>query len=364
MIQFLNLNLKNIFTNGKNMKRILTRLQSSSRNDITRSVVDYTSFLSPYCRYFYNDIYKVVLPEKHRFPMNKYRLVRDELTNDLKKEGLLDPMKNVVEFVESPLATVDEITSTHCPNYVSRFFQGQLTDKENRVVGFPWSQAGVARCASSVGGTLAATRSVCSDESQVAAHLAGGTHHAFYDRGEGFCVFSDIAVAANLALEEFPDIIKQILIIDLDVHQGNGNAVLFEDDERVFTFSAHCSGNFFSEIRQSDVDVELVPGTSDGEYLSVLARWIPWLMDKVKPDLVFYQAGVDGIANDRLGKLKLSQAGLIARNRMVYDAVRQTSSKLVVTMGGGYPTDLNPDSDSYKQIIRAHTNVYKDMLYM
>ena len=288
MIPLLDLNLKNMFTSGMIMKRIPStlsrRLQSSTRNEVTRSVIDFTSSSpsSTYCKYFYNDIYKVVLPEKHRFPMNKYRLVRDLLTNDLKKEGLLDPTKNMVEFVESPLATLDEITSTHCPNYVSRFFSGQLTDKENRVVGFPWSESGVARCASSVGGTLAATRSVCSNESQVAAHLAGGTHHAFFDRGEGFCVFSDIAVAANLALDEFQDTVKQVLIIDLDVHQGNGNAVLFENDDRVFTFSAHCSGNFFSEIRRSDVDVELVPGTSDGEYLSVLARWIPWLMDKVK----------------------------------------------------------------------------------
>ena len=208
---------------------------------------------------------------------------------------------------------------------------------------------------------MAAMRSVCMGEARVSAHLAGGTHHAFYDRGEGFCVFSDIAVASNLALKEFHDI-KRILIIDLDVHQGNGNAVLFEDNPSVYTFSMHCKANYFSKIRQSDLDVEVEVGATDDTYLSLLAQWLPKLLHEQQPDLVFYQAGVDTLGTDRLGKLGLSQDGLALRNRMVYEEVRKQGAKLVVTMGGGYPTDLDPLSNSYKTVIQAHVNVYKDCI--
>ncbi len=196
----------------------------------------------------------------------------------------------------------------------------------------------------------------------MAAHLAGGTHHAFYDRGEGFCVFSDIAVAANVALRDFPDTVRKICIVDLDVHQGNGNAVLFENNPRVYTYSMHCKGNYFSAVRQSDEDVEVDPGASDGEYLTLLSNTLRPMLHAQQPDLVFYQAGVDTLEKDRLGKLSLSQEGMQKRNRMVYAAVEEIGAKLVVTMGGGYPNDLAPESESYLGVIRAHVNVYKECI--
>jgi len=217
--------------------------------------------------YFYNDVYKMDLPEKHKFPMEKYGKVRHRLLERLRVDGvtytstdpkdITRPAKEAAdgspsahaEFRLSPLATVEELQTTHCPKYIERFIHGDFTAAEVRAVGFPWSEQGVKRSLSSVGGTLAATRHVLSTAATlqkqgrtgpvVAAHLAGGTHHAFYDRGEGFCVFSDIAVATNCALREFPWV-KQVLIIDLDVHQGNGNALLFAKCPQVYTFNSEC----------------------------------------------------------------------------------------------------------------------------
>eukprot|EP01032_Pedospumella_encystans_P027874 gene27874-31489_t len=198
--------------------------------------------------------------------MDKYRLVRQKLQSEFESDVN-------VEFVESPLATTDELKVTHCPDYVD----------------------------SSAGGTVAATRSVLKNKDALfSGHIAGGTHHAFYDYGEGFCVFSDIAVACNLALKEYPDEVKQILIIDLDVHQGNGNAVLFKNDPRVFTFSMHCKDNYFSKKEHSNIDVEVEAGCQDEEYLAKLNLWLPILFEKVQPQLVFFQAGVDIYEGDRL----------------------------------------------------------------
>jgi acetoin utilization deacetylase AcuC-like enzyme len=202
-----------------------------------------------------------------------------------------------VNFCPSPLASIDELTKTHDYNYVNRFLTGSLTDLENRRIGFPWSAAGVARTCSSVGGTIAAMRSVCSQQCSVAGHLAGGTHHAFFDRGEGFCVFSDIAVAANLALAEYASFIKSVLVIDLDVHQGNGNAALFQNTSNVFTFSVHCKGNYFSEKQRSDLDIEVNDGCGDDEYLDILSDSLPQVIGSVKPDLVFYQGTLSLLTN-------------------------------------------------------------------
>ena len=192
---------------------------------------------------YYNDVYRVVLPDTHQFPMEKYRVVREGLQAEMASH-------RGVSFDVSPLATEAELTTTHCPLYTKRFLSGNLNEKENRKIGFPWSISGVQRATSSVGGTLAATRAVLSHpDVRAAAHCAGGTHHAFYDYGEGFCVFSDIAVAANCALREYPEAVKRIVIIDCDVHQGNGNAVLFQNNPEVFTFSMHCAKNYFSPVQ-------------------------------------------------------------------------------------------------------------------
>jgi acetoin utilization deacetylase AcuC-like enzyme len=270
-------------------------------------------------------------------------------------------LKNT-DFLVSPLATEDELVTTHCPVYVKKVLTGDLTEREIRNVGFPWDEENVKRSFSSVGGTVAAAKFVCAKAEQRgpesgiapwAAHVAGGTHHAFYDRGEGFCVFSDIAVAANVVLQQFPAI-QRVLILDLDVHQGNGNAVLFKDRPDVVTFSMHCAANYFSEKQQSDLDIELPEGCTDQTYLMTLSYWLKRIkQEQGNYSLVFYQAGVDVLAEDRLGRMALTQKGVEARNRLVFDFVTAMNVPLVITMGGGYP-----HSDDWAPILQAHSQVY------
>jgi len=306
--------------------RSLVRARSRA---LTRASSSPASFIANKVTLYYNDVYEVVLPPTHRFPMDKYRLVRQNLESEFANDMH-------VNFVESPLATTDELKLTHCPDYVDRYLAGRLTEAESRKTGFPHNQDNINRACSSAGGTVAATRSLLTNKATLfSGHLAGGTHHAFYDYGEGFCVFSDIAVACNIALTEYPDVVKQILIIDLDVHQGNGNAVLFKDDPRVFTFSMHCKDNYFSKKEQSNIDVEVEAGCRDEEYLAMLNLWLPILFDTVQPQLVFFQAGVDIYEGDRLGKLKITRAGLQQRNEAVYNEIVKRKTKCVVTMGGG-----------------------------
>jgi len=331
----------------------------------------------PYFHIFYNDVYEVKLPPGHRFPMEKYRKVREIVQR--KVSSLASERRNRVQcdFHVSPLATVEELTTTHTPTYVDRFLRGDLTEEEVRNVGFPWSPSGVDRALSSVGGTVAAASAVCEElrrrrrqRSQTetrskeeesgglgapvwSAHVAGGTHHAFADRGEGFCVFSDIAVAANVILLRYPDVVSRILILDLDVHQGNGNAVLFDGRDDVVTFSMHCGANYFSDKQRSDLDVELPAGCTDDTYLLSLRHWLNLIKSEGGPyDLVFFQAGVDVLADDRLGRMELSSRGVQRRNEMVFDFALKLGVPLVTTMGGGYPRE------DWKPILEAHANVY------
>lgn len=303
--------------------------------------------------FFYNDVYEVLLPPNHRFPMPKYRMVREKLQSEYQNS-------ESVAFSSSPCASEAELATTHCPNYIHRYFTGNMTPLEVRRTGFPWSMEHVHRSTSSVGGTIAAMRALATSNSLVlAGHIAGGTHHAFYDYGEGFCIFSDIAVAANLALLEYPEQFRRIVIIDLDVHQGNGNAELFKDSKQVFTFSMHCKDNYFSAKRTSNVDIELEAGTGDEAYLAKLKTWLPYLIDGLRPDLVFFQAGVDIFENDKLGRLKVTRAGLRRRNELVFQALGRKGIKCVVTMGGGYPKDLNPMSQPFQEIVECHADVYR-----
>jgi acetoin utilization deacetylase AcuC-like enzyme len=310
----------------------------------------------------------------------------------------------LAEFVISPLVTKKELLTTHDEDYIQRFLTGNQTIAEQRNVGFPWSPPGVKRALSSVGGTLAAACYVCAHEVKRqqqkhqhqqqqrpnnpnlspawAAHIAGGTHHAFWDYGEGFSVFSDIAVAANVVLERYPEVLRNtILIVDLDVHQGNGNAVLFQDKPNVFTFSMHCSGNYFSAKQQSDLDIELPIGCNDSTYLITLHHWLKELRRQHENgnriiDLVLFQAGVDVLEADRLGRMSLSPHGVRRRNQLVYQFVHDIDKPLVICMGGGYPKILynnnNNDKDDmsnnettndgvedgWHDIIDAHANVY------
>eukprot|EP00605_Chrysophyceae_sp_TOSAG23-4_P002626 GSChrysophyteH1.ASY1.ANO1.2898.1 assembled CDS len=291
--------------------------------------------------------------------MEKYSHVRENLVRMLQKGGGNTPP---VEFRQSPLATLEELETTHCPNYVRKFVRGEMSPKDIRATGFPWTKQGVNRSLSSVGGTVACMRE---NTRKVAAHLAGGTHHAFYDRGEGFCVFSDIAVAANLALREYSDIFANgggILIVDLDVHQGNGNAALFKDNRDVFTFNMHCSGNIFSERQTSDCDIDLPNGCTGGEYLSILQREMLGLMDQLRPQLIFFQSGVDVLRSDRLGKMNLTRDDVRERNALVYEAARSNNTPIVVTMGGGYPKDISTGSPDFIEVVGAHTDVYRQIV--
>jgi acetoin utilization deacetylase AcuC-like enzyme len=261
------------------------------------------------------------------------------------------------------LATFEELATTHSEEYIQRFLEGDQTEKEQRNVGFPWSQQGVERALSSVGGTSSAACDICDvwkaqrkqGLAPWGAHIAGGTHHAFYDRGEGFSVFSDIAVAANIILQRYPDTIQNILIVDLDVHQGNGNAVLFQDRPEVATFSIQCEGNYFSEKEKSDLDVELPIGCNDQTYLATLNHWLNRIQREKGDDfdLIFFQAGVDVLEDDRLGRMSLSQKGVQRRNELVFQFARSLNVPLVICMGGGYPR-----TEDWTPIIEAHANVY------
>jgi acetoin utilization deacetylase AcuC-like enzyme len=297
----------------------------------------------------------------------------------------------LLEFIVSPLASVEELSTTHDRQYIHRFLTGNQTEAEQRNVGFPWSPQGVDRALSSVGGTVAAACFVCEQElekqqrqrlnkssayhdKQVwtnatswAAHVAGGTHHAFYDYGEGFSVFSDIAVAANVIIERYPTVVKNhILIVDLDVHQVNGNAVLFSEKKKVFTFSIHCSGNYFSPKQESDLDIELPIGCNDSTYLMTLHHWLKQFREQHEKgnfliDLIIFQAGVDVMEADRLGRMSLSFEGVHRRNELVYKFAHNLKVPLVICMGGGYPKQIRKgydDSDGWEEIIDAHSHVY------
>lgn len=308
----------------------------------------------PYFPIYYNDVYEVILPQGHRFPMEKYRQVRT-----LVQESIANDSDGITQYYVSPLCTWDDLITTHDADYIERFLTGDQTQGELRNVGFPWSVAGVKRALSSTGGTVAAACAVCDAIPQQmaypiwAAQVAGGTHHAFYNRGEGFCVFSDIAVAANVVRLKYP-YIQRILIIDLDVHQGNGNAVLFQGRDDVFTFSMQCEGNYFSQKETSDLDVELPIGCDDATYLATLRHWLKQIDSKAGSfDLVFYQAGVDVLEHDRLGRMNLSAKGVMQRNKTVFDFCNKKNLPLVITMGGGYPRN-----DDWTPVLQAHAGVY------
>jgi acetoin utilization deacetylase AcuC-like enzyme len=235
--------------------------------------------------------------------------------------------------------------------------EGKLSKEEIRAIGLPCTPAAVIRARASTGGTVAAARDLLKHPHlRVCGQIAGGTHHAFFDRGGGFCVFNDIAVAARVALRDFADSVRKVLIVDLDTHQGDGTAAIFANDTRVITLSIHGANNYPAEKMKGDYDVGLGDGTGDAVYLSTLRTYIPRLLDRHRPDLVFYQAGVDALEQDALGRLSLTRAGLSARNGIVYRACIERAVPCVVTMGGGYARpDIGPtiDAVSASSIIRS-----------
>lgn len=294
---------------------------------------------------FYTDHFELPLPAEHRFPMSKYRLLRERIASA--------PWAVGCELLVPAAATDEQLLTVHSPTYVQDVVNGSLPEKAIRRIGFPWSHELVERSRRSTGATIAASQSALTGS--ISANLAGGTHHAFEDHGEGYCVFNDVAVAARLLQREQPKRVDRILVIDCDVHHGNGTADIFASDPSVRTFSIHGRRNYPLKKPASDVDVALESGTADEEYLQVLSTTLDDLFQD-RPDFVFYVAGADPFAGDRLGRLNLTKQGLRRRDELVISRVRQLDIPLAISMAGGYADNVNDIVDIHESTLRTAYN--------
>lgn len=288
---------------------------------------------------FYTDHFVLPLPTDHRFPMSKYRRLRERVEAEL-----VPP--NTLHLPDA--ATDAQILRCHHADYVERVKNGLLTDKEMRRIGFPWSPGMVERSRRSSGATIAACRAALADEG-VAVNLAGGTHHAYADHGEGYCVFNDSGIAARAMQDEGRA--KRIIVIDCDVHQGNGTAAIFAGDATVFTFSIHGAKNFPFHKENSSLDVALADGADDDVYLDALEGGLREAIARAKADVAIYLAGADPFAGDRLGRMKVSKAGLAARDRLVLDHCWRAGLPVAVTMAGGYAVNVEDIVDIHFQTV-------------
>ncbi len=285
---------------------------------------------------FHSDTYVLPLPPGHSFPMGKYRLLRETAEASLP----------ALRVREAQPASEGELALAHDPAWIAAVFEGTTTPAQQREIGFPWSERMVERSRRSVGATIAAARSALLEGEGVAANLAGGTHHAYAHKGSGYCVFNDVAVAARLMQAEWHRHhrrLLRVLVVDLDVHQGNGTASIFRDDPTVFTLSLHGAKNFPFRKEASDLDVELPDGCTDTPYLAALDAALAQAFERHgehPPGLAFFLAGADPHEGDRLGRLKLSHAGLAERDRRVLAALRERGIPVAISMAGGYGRDI------------------------
>ena len=288
----------------------------------------------------FNNNYIYPLEENHRFPMIKYELIPEQLIreNTCVDENFFSPGK-----IDSKI-----VLKTHQKEYFKRFTSLQLSKKEIREIGFPLSQKLVDRELQIAQGTVSGVN--YSLKNGISMNIAGGTHHAFYDRGEAFCMLNDQAIAANYIIQE--GLFKKILIIDLDVHQGNGTASLFNSNPNVYTLSFHGKKNYPFRKEKSDLDIEFDDNTNDKEYLKVLKETIPKVIDQFQPEFIFYLSGVDVLQNDKLGRLALTLNGCKERDKFILQTCKDNSIPLQVSMGGGYSIVL-------KNIIEAHSNTFR-----
>jgi acetoin utilization deacetylase AcuC-like enzyme len=284
---------------------------------------------------FYTDHYPFPLPQGHKFPLEKYGLLRATLSSD-----------NRFRFHPAPLISTEELLRVHDPDYVAAFLGGTLDRQTSRRIGFPWSPELVKRTLASAGGTLSAT--IIALQTSIAGTLAGGTHHAFRTEGSGFCVFNDIAVSIEWARANTG--ITRFAVVDCDVHQGDGTAAIFQHDASVFTLSLHAARNFPFRKQRSTLDVELADATDDQAYLEALAPALDHVW-RFQPELIFFQSGVDGLITDKLGHLNLTQAGLLARDEMVLSQAHTLGIPVVITLGGGY-------SDPIAYTVAAHAQTF------
>ena len=277
---------------------------------------------------FYSDHFVLPLPEGHRFPMLKYSTLRERVA----ASSICGPG----ELREPEAVTDGEILRAHQPGYLRRVVSGTLSDKEVRRIGFPWSEKMVERSRRASGGTVGACLAALEDG--FAANLAGGTHHAFADRGEGYCVFNDSAIAARAV--QAAGLVGRVVVIDTDVHQGNGTAAILSDDPTVFTFSIHGEKNFPFHKEKSDLDISLPDGADDDTFLDALTVGLERALSASEPDLAIYLAGADPFAGDRLGRLSVTKEGLAERDRIVLEGCRERGVPVAVTMAGGYSEDV------------------------
>ena len=293
-------------------------------------------------RVFYSDQFVLPLPEGHRFPMRKYSMLREKVAAN----GICAP-----DELRVPHAVTDaEILRAHDPGYLKKVVTGGLSPKEMRRIGFPWTERMVERSHRASGGTVDACRAAI--EEGLAANLAGGTHHAFRDRGEGFCVLNDSAIAARTLKSE--GLVDKVVILDTDVHQGNGTAAILSGDTHVFTFSIHGAKNFPFRKEESDLDVGLPDGADDGEYLAALERGIEEALARSEADLAIFLAGADPYEDDRLGRLSVSKEGLAERDRLVLESCRERGLPVAVTMVGGYARNVEKTVDiHFRTVSRA-----------
>jgi acetoin utilization deacetylase AcuC-like enzyme len=275
---------------------------------------------------FYSDRFVLPLPQGHRFPMQKYSLLRAEVTETLPN----------VQFFEAPHTTDGVLALAHHPRYIQSVINGSLSPEAQKAIGFPWSPEMVERSRRATGATIAACRAAMTDG--FAVNLAGGTHHAQADRGEGFCVFNDAAIAARLMQAE--RLVSRVAIIDLDVHQGNGTASILANDDSIFTLSLHGENNYPFIKANSDLDVALPDGTQDDEYMAALEQAMSDMFTRFAPQLIIYLAGADAHEGDRLGRLKLTKNGLAARDNFVMQTAYARRLPMAIAMAGGYGKDI------------------------
>jgi acetoin utilization deacetylase AcuC-like enzyme len=290
---------------------------------------------------FYTDTFPIPLPENHSFPKDKYFLLRMRILEELGDQP--------VELRVPEPASDEAILRAHDPDYFRRLLNGELSVKEIRRVGLPWSPEIVRRTRYSVGGTIAACRAAL--EEGVAVNLGGGTHHAFRDHGQGYCWLNDTAIAVRAMQAE--GLVRQVLIIDCDVHQGNGTAAILKDDATIFTFSIHGKNNFPYQKEKSDLDVELADGTDDAAYLAALDKGIIRSLENFSAGLVIYLAGADPYQEDRFGRLAFTKKGLAQRDRLVLRHCFEAGLPAAVTMAGGYARNLKDIVDINFQTIVA-----------
>lgn len=288
----------------------------------------------------YSPIYKYPLPEKHRFPMLKYELIPEQLLY----EGTVT---NDHFFHPEPLSDA-QILLTHTVEFLDKLKNQSLSTKEIRAIGFPMTPLLIQRGRHIANGTLLCAKYAM--QYGVSMNIAGGTHHSFADHGEGFCIYNDIAISAHNLLND--KLVSKVLVVDLDVHQGNGTAKIFENDDRVFTWSVHGERNYPTRKEVSDLDIELPDKTEDREYLKVIRNTLPKLLQEVQPDIIFYLSGVDILESDKLGRLSVSISGCKERDRIVLDACKLNNIPVAISMGGGY-------SPRIADIIEAHANTYR-----